>query len=42
VSSASTPCSFNSFVKSLAVSCNNFLEVDIEDPFFNNLTGGSV
>ena len=40
--SASTPCSFNSCVKSLAVSCNNFFEVETDEPFFNNLTGGNV
>ena len=31
MSCASTPCSFNSWVKSFAVSCNSFLEVDTED-----------
>ena len=42
VNSASTPCSFSNCVKSLAVSCNSFLEVDTEEPLFNNLTGGSL
>ena len=42
VSSASTPCSFNNWVKSLAVSCNNFLDVDRDEPCFNKLTGGNL
>ena len=42
VNSASTPCSFNKFVKSFAVSCKSFLEVDTEFPSFNNLTGGNT
>ena len=42
VNSASTPCSLSNCVKSLAVSCNSFLEVDTDEPLFNNLTGGSL
>ena len=42
VNSASTPCSFNKFVRSFAVSCKSFLEVDTAFPSFNNLTGGKT
>ena len=38
VNSASTPCSFSKLVKSVAVCCNNFLEVDTEAVSYTHLT----
>ena len=42
VNSASTPCSFKRFCKSVAVCCKSFFEVETSVPIFNNFNGGST